>query len=87
MLAKTKVKEVQVYRSSAIVSRIGEAELVAGRNILYVAGMTDSADTGSFKLKFPEKIRAININQSNLHIILTNPYPLNMSRLPKSVVA
>ena len=61
MLAKTKVKEVQVYRSSAIVSRIGEAELVAGRNILYVAGMTDSADTGSFKLKFPEKIRAINI--------------------------
>ena len=61
MVAKTKVSEVQVYRSSAMVIRQGETVLKAGRNLLYVAGMTNSADTGSFKLKFPEKIRAINI--------------------------
>ena len=61
MLAKTKVTEVQVYRGTATVTRCGEAEFKAGRNILYVAGMTKSAAPDSFKLKFPEKVRAINI--------------------------
>jgi conserved hypothetical protein len=61
MLAKTKVTEVQVYRGSATVTRCGETELKAGRNILFVSGMTKSAKSDSFKLKFPEKIRAVNI--------------------------
>lgn len=61
MVAKTKVTEVQVYRGTATVTRCGEAELKAGRNILYVSGMTKSASADSFKLKFPEKIRAVNI--------------------------
>ena len=45
MLAKTRVTEVQVYRRSATVTRSGEVSLVAGRNIIYVGGMTGSADT------------------------------------------
>ena len=61
MLAKTRVTEVQVYRGTATVTRCGEVELKAGRNILYVAGMTNSAAADSFKLKFPEKVRAVNI--------------------------
>ena len=61
MLAKTRVTEVQVYRRSATVTRSGEVSLVAGRNIIYVGGMTGSADTDNFRLKFPENIKAINI--------------------------
>ena len=61
MIAKTVVSEVQVYRGGATVTRCGEAELKAGRNILFVSGMTKSAKSDSFKLKFPEKIRAVNI--------------------------
>jgi len=66
MIAKTKVNEVQVYRRSATVTRCGEAELKAGRNILFVQGMTRSAAQDSFKLKFPEKVRAINIQIVNI---------------------
>lgn len=61
MLAKTRVTEVQVYRKSAVVIRNGEVELKSGRNVIFVHGMTKSAVADSFRLKFPEKIRAINI--------------------------
>ena len=70
MIAKTTVKEVQVYRVGAIVIRRGEAELKAGRNCLMIGGMTETADSGSFKLKFPEKIRAVNLQ-------VVNPEDLN----------
>ena len=53
MLIKTSVTEVQVYRAGATVMRAGKAQLTAGRNVLYIAGMTQSADSGSFRLKFP----------------------------------
>ena len=66
MIAKTKVTEVQVYRRSATVTRCGEATLKEGRNTLFVQGMTQSAATDSFKLKFPEKVRAINIQIVNI---------------------
>jgi uncharacterized protein (TIGR02231 family) len=61
MLIKTSVTEVQVYRAGATVMRTGKAPLTAGRNVLYIAGMTQSADSGSFRLKFPGKVRAINL--------------------------
>ena len=61
MVTKTRVTEVQVYRRSATITRCGEVTLSAGRNIIYVAGMTESADTDSFRLKFPENIKAVNI--------------------------
>lgn len=61
MLTTTKVTEVQVYRSSATVIRSGEMTLTAGKNLVYIVGMTGTADSGSFRLKFPEKIRVINL--------------------------
>ena len=61
MVTKTRVTEVQVYRRSATITRCGEVSLAAGKNIIYVAGMTDSADRDSFRLKFLENIKAINI--------------------------
>ncbi|MCR5149017.1 MAG: mucoidy inhibitor MuiA family protein [Eubacterium sp.] len=61
MIAKTGVNEVQVYRKSATITRGGEVFLKAGRNVIYIAGMTESARTDSFRLKFPENIKAINI--------------------------
>ena len=61
MVAKTSVKEVQIYRSSATITRGGEAELTEGRNIIYISGMTESARRDSFRLKFPEGIKAVNI--------------------------
>ena len=66
MLNKTKVSEVQVYRRGATVKRNGMAELAAGRNILYISGMSESADRENFKLKFPEKIRAVNLQVVSL---------------------
>ncbi len=61
MLFETGVQEVQIYRSSATVTRSGEADICAGRNLLFIRGMTESAKEDSFQLKFPQKIRAVNI--------------------------
>ena len=67
MIVKTDVKEVQVYRRSATITRGGEAILKQGRNIIFIAGMTASADQDTFRLKFPEGIRAINIQIAQGH--------------------
>ena len=61
MAEKTRVTEVQVFRNGATVTRCGETELKAGRNVIYIAGMTQTAAFDSYKLKFPEKVRASNI--------------------------
>jgi len=61
MLTKTKATELGIYRRSATVTREGEAALTEGRNVIYVSGMTNTANSGSFRLKFPEGIRASNL--------------------------
>ncbi|MBE7005157.1 MAG: mucoidy inhibitor MuiA family protein [Ruminococcaceae bacterium] len=61
MLAKTKVTELGIYRRSATVTRGGEVSLAEGRNVLYVSGMTNTANSGSFRLKFPEGVAAANL--------------------------
>ena len=61
MIAKSTVKEVQVYRNSASVIRTGEVELKEGRNIIYVGGMTQTSKQEDFVLSFPENVRAANI--------------------------
>ena len=61
MIAKSTVKEVQVYRNSASVIRTGEVELKAGRNIIYVGGMTLTSKQEDFVLSFPENVKATNI--------------------------
>ena len=61
MIAKSTVNEVQIYRNSASVIRNGELELTEGRNIVYIGGMTVTAKQEDFVLKFPENIKAANI--------------------------
>ena len=61
MITKSTVKEVQVYRSSASVIRSGEVALSEGRNIVYIGGMTCSANQEDFVLSFPGNVRAANI--------------------------
>ena len=61
MIAKSVVKEVQVYRNSASVIRTGEVELKAGRNVIFVGGMTITSKQEDFVLSLPETVRAANI--------------------------
>ena len=61
MITKTEVREVSIYRRSATVIRAGVAALEAGRNLVYIAGMTNTADSGSFILKFPPAVKAVNM--------------------------
>ena len=61
MITKTEVKEVSIYRRSATVIRVGIAKLEAGRNLAYIAGMTNTADAGTFLLKFPPTVKAVNM--------------------------
>lgn len=61
MVTKTTVTELGIYRKSATVTRTGEVSLTEGRNVIYVSGMTNTADAGSFRLKFPEGVSAANI--------------------------
>ena len=65
MITKTEVKEVAIYRRSATVIRAGVAKLEAGRNLVYIAGLTKTADTGSFRLKFPPTVKAVNMQIIN----------------------
>ena len=66
MTAKTEVKEVLIYRRSATVIRSGIAKLEAGRNLIFIAGMTKTADQGSFILKFPPTVKAVNMQIVNI---------------------
>ena len=65
MIFKTEVKEVSIYRRSATLIRAGVAKLEAGRNLVYIAGLTKTADTGSFRLKFPPTVKAVNMQLVN----------------------
>ena len=65
MIFKTEVKEVSIYRRSATVIRAGIAKLEAGRNLVYIAGLTKTADAGSFRLKFPPTVKAVNMQLVN----------------------
>jgi len=66
MIAKTEVKEVSVYRKSATVIRTGAIKSEPGRNLVYIAGMTKTADAGTFLLKFPPTVRALNMQIVNI---------------------
>lgn len=81
MGVKTSVTEVQVFRSGATVTRCGEVSLAAGRNVVYISGMTKSAILDSYKLKFPEKVRAVNIQ------IVTDPTASGDDKKESEIIA
>ena len=71
MVTKTEVKEVSIYRRSATVIRAGIAKLQAGRNLVYIGGMTKTADAGTFLLKFPPAVKAVNMQIVNIDDVVS----------------
>ena len=52
----TPIKEVKVYRNSAVIRRCGTAALKQGTNELILSGMGSTADPDSLRLFFPEGV-------------------------------
>ena len=61
MVVKSKATEVSVYRNSVSVTRVGSVSLPAGRSTIFIQGMSKTAKSDSFSVKFPAEIHAVNI--------------------------
>lgn len=61
MVVKSKATEVSVYRNSVSVTRTGSVRLNAGRSTIFIQGMSKTAKSDSFSVKFPTEIHAMNI--------------------------
>ena len=61
MVVKSTATEVSVYRNSVSVTRAGSVALPAGRSTIFIQGMSKTAKTDSFSVKFPIEIHAVNI--------------------------
>ncbi len=61
MVVKSKATEVSVYRNSVSVTRVGSVSLPAGRSTIFIQGMSKTAKSDSFSVKFPTEIHAVNI--------------------------
>ncbi len=61
MVIGTCVKEAQVYRNGATITRSGRTELEKGKNTIWIAGMTETANQETFRLKVPQGVTALNI--------------------------
>lgn len=62
----TKVSEVQIYRSSAAVTRKGSAKLEAGAASVVIEGMSASAYTDTLRLHFPAGVQASSVRVAYL---------------------
>ncbi|MCR5331113.1 MAG: mucoidy inhibitor MuiA family protein [Lachnospiraceae bacterium] len=62
MVEKTKIVNADIYRSSAVVKRRGTLTLEAGRNTVFIAGLTVSSLTDTMRLKFVGNVKALDIN-------------------------
>ena len=65
MIVRSKATEVSVYRNSVSVTRTGSAALQAGRSTIFIHGMSKTAKSDSFSIKFPTEIHAVNIQVVN----------------------
>ena len=65
MIVRSKATEVSVYRNSVSVTRTGSAALQAGRSTIFIQGMSKTAKSDSFSIKFPTEIHAVNIQVVN----------------------
>ncbi|MBO6089112.1 MAG: mucoidy inhibitor MuiA family protein [Lachnospiraceae bacterium] len=61
MVLKSKATEVSVYRNSVSFTRVGSVALPAGRSTIFIQGMSKTAKSDSFSVKFPTEIHAVNI--------------------------
>ena len=62
---ETRIKSVQIYRSGAAVERRGSMTLQKGLNKVSISGLSNSADTASLRLFFPEGVSGNNIRTLN----------------------
>ena len=65
MIVSSKATEVSVYRNSVSVTRTGTAALNTGRSTIFIRGMSKTAKSDSFSIKFPAGIQAVNIQVVN----------------------
>lgn len=62
MVEKTNIVKVDVYRSSAVVTRRGSLTLEAGRNTVYISGLTVSSLSDTVRLRFSGSVKTLDIN-------------------------
>ena len=62
----TRISEVQIYRSSAAVTRKGVAKLEAGTASVVIEGMSSSAYTDTLRLHFPASVKASSVHVAYL---------------------
>ncbi len=62
MVEKTTLVKADIYRRSAVVKRRGSLTLEAGRNTVYIAGLTASSLTDTVRLRFTGSVKALDIN-------------------------
>ena len=62
MVEKTNIVKVDVYRSSAVVTRRGSLTLEAGRNTVYISGLTVSSLSDTVRLRFSGSAKTLDIN-------------------------
>ena len=65
MIVSSKATEVSVYRNSVSVTRTGSAALKEGRSTIFIRGMSKTAKSDSFSIRFPAEIQAVNIQVVN----------------------
>ncbi len=73
MIVKTTAVEAKIYRKSATVTRTGSVNLNSGRNTIYIAGMTKTANQDTFTVKMSEKIRTVNVQIVNIDSLPDEP--------------
>ncbi|MBO4415879.1 MAG: DUF4139 domain-containing protein [Lachnospiraceae bacterium] len=62
MVEKTCIVKTDVYRRSAVVTRRGSLKLEAGRNTVFIAGLTVSSLKDTVRLRFAGSVKTLDIN-------------------------
>ena len=62
MVEKTNIVKVDVYRRNAVVTRRGSLKLEAGRNTVFIAGLTVSSLRDTVRLRFAGNVKTLDIN-------------------------
>ncbi len=62
MVVKTNIVKTDIYRRSAVVTRRGSLTLEAGRNEVFIAGLTVSSLKDTVRLRFTGSVKTLDIN-------------------------
>ena len=62
MVEKNTIVKADIYRRNAVVTRRGSLKLEAGRNTIYISGLTVSSLTDTVRLRFTGVVKTLDIN-------------------------